>query len=130
MRMLIVYVVTLVVFTGVDFVWLGVMGNAFYRPAMGDMAAPDFRIAPAVVFYLLFAVGVVYFAVRPADSLGRGGDAWRAVGARRLRRLRSHQSGDAEDVAAVADAGRYGLGHAADRLRRRGGLCRRALLRS
>jgi uncharacterized membrane protein len=69
MRMLIVYVVTLVVFAGVDFVWLGVMGNEFYRPAMGDMAAPGFRAAPAVAFYLLYAVGVVVFAVRPADNL-------------------------------------------------------------
>jgi uncharacterized membrane protein len=68
MRILVVYVVTLVVFAGVDFVWLGAMGNAFYRPAMGDMAAPGFRAAPAVAFYLLYAAGVVVFAVRPADS--------------------------------------------------------------
>jgi uncharacterized membrane protein len=66
MKMLIVYVVTLVLFTGVDFVWLGIMGNAFYRPSLGDMAAPGFRAAPAVVFYLLFAFGVVVFVVRPA----------------------------------------------------------------
>ncbi len=69
MKMLIVYVVTLVVFFGVDFVWLGFMGNAFYRPAMGDMAMSGFRLAPGIVFYLLYAVGVVVFVVRPAQSL-------------------------------------------------------------
>jgi uncharacterized membrane protein len=66
MKMLIVYVVTLVVFFGVDFVWLGIMGNAFYRPAMGDMAMSGFRLAPGIIFYLLYAVGVVVFVVRPA----------------------------------------------------------------
>ena len=66
MRMLVVYVVSLVVFTGVDFLWLGRMGDAFYRPAMGDMAMNGFRLAPAAVFYLLYAVGVVVFVVNPA----------------------------------------------------------------
>jgi uncharacterized membrane protein len=66
MKFLAVYIATLVVFLGVDFVWLGRMGDAFYRPAMGDMAMEGFRIGPAVVFYLLYACGVVYFAVNPA----------------------------------------------------------------
>jgi uncharacterized membrane protein len=66
MKMLIVYVVSLVVFVGVDFLWLGRMGDAFYRPAMGGMALDGFRLAPAVVFYLLYALGMVFFAVSPA----------------------------------------------------------------
>jgi uncharacterized membrane protein len=70
MKILAVYVATLVVFLGVDFLWLGRMGDAFYRPAMGDMALTDFRLAPAVVFYLLYAFGVVFFAVNPALASG------------------------------------------------------------
>jgi uncharacterized membrane protein len=69
MKMLIVYVVSLVVFVGVDFLWLGRMGDAFYRPAMGGMALDGFRLAPAVVFYLLYALGMVFFAVSPALSM-------------------------------------------------------------
>ncbi|NKB95906.1 DUF2177 family protein [Ochrobactrum intermedium] len=30
------------------------MANVFYRPVMGDMLAPGFRLAPAVVFYVIF----------------------------------------------------------------------------
>ena len=60
------YVVSLVVLVGLDFVWLGRMGDAVYRPIMGDMALPGFRAAPAIVFYLLFVAGVTYFALVPA----------------------------------------------------------------
>jgi len=76
MKVLVVYFVTLVVFFGVDFVWLGKMGDAFYRPAMGDMAMSGFRLAPGIAFYLLYAVGVFVFVVRPAlaaESLAMAG---------------------------------------------------------
>jgi uncharacterized membrane protein len=66
MKMLAVYAATLVVFTGVDFVWLGRMGDSFYRPAMGGLAMDGFRLGPAIVFYLLYALGIVFFAVSPA----------------------------------------------------------------
>jgi uncharacterized membrane protein len=67
---LLAYVITLIVLVGVDFVWLGRMGDAVYRPVMGDMALPGFRLAPGVVFYLIYVAGVVYFAVAPALSGG------------------------------------------------------------
>jgi len=68
---LISYIVTLVIFTGIDFIWLGRMGDIVYRPVMGNMALEGFRAAPAVVFYLIFAAGVVYFAVSPALASGQ-----------------------------------------------------------
>lgn len=66
MKILAIYAATLLVFVGADFLWLSRMGEAFYRPSMGGMALDGFRIAPAVVFYLLYAMGVVFFAVNPA----------------------------------------------------------------
>jgi uncharacterized membrane protein len=64
------YFVTLVVMVALDFVWLARMGDVLYRPVMGDMALPGFRIAPGIAFYLLFVGGVVYFAVAPALAGG------------------------------------------------------------
>jgi uncharacterized membrane protein len=69
------YIVTLVVMVALDFVWLGRMGDVLYRPVMGDMALPGFRIAPGIAFYLLFVGGVVYFAVSPALAGGGAGIA-------------------------------------------------------
>lgn len=69
---LIAYVVTAVAFLAIDSVWLSNMANVFYRPVMGDMLAPGFRLAPAVVFYLIFVFGLVFFAVKPGLLAGSG----------------------------------------------------------
>lgn len=66
MRPAIAYVATLITFGAVDFVWLSVMAKRLYLPTLGDMLLDDARIPPAVVFYLLYPVGVVVFAVLPA----------------------------------------------------------------
>lgn len=58
------YVATLAIFVAIDFVWLSTMAERLYRPAMGDMLAPEFRVAPAVAFYLLYAGGLTFLAVR------------------------------------------------------------------
>jgi uncharacterized membrane protein len=63
---LVAYVATLVVFVAIDFVWLSSMANVLYKPTMGDMLAPDFRLAPAVLFYLIYVAGLNFFAVRPS----------------------------------------------------------------
>jgi uncharacterized membrane protein len=63
---LVAYITTLVVFVAIDFVWLSSMANVLYKPTLGDMLAPDFRLAPAVLFYLIYAAGLTFFAVRPS----------------------------------------------------------------
>ncbi len=67
---LLAYVVTLFAMVGIDFLWLSRMGDAIYRPIMGDMALAGFRIGPGVLFYLIYVFGVVYFAVVPALAGG------------------------------------------------------------
>ncbi len=59
------YVCTLVIFTGIDFVWLSAMASYLYQPILGDMLAPQPRMLPAVIFYIFFAGGLTYLAVRP-----------------------------------------------------------------
>ena len=60
------YAVTLAVLLGIDFIWLSRMGDVVYRPVMGDIALPGFRLAPGLLFYVIYVFGVVYFAVSPA----------------------------------------------------------------
>ncbi len=62
----IAYTVTLAAFVVVDALWLSRMANVIYRPVMGDMLLERFRVAPAIVFYFIYAAGLVFFAVRPA----------------------------------------------------------------
>ncbi|MBB4040485.1 putative membrane protein [Microvirga flocculans] len=60
------YGVTATVFLAIDAVWLSTMTGAFYRPMLGSHLADQPRLVPAAFFYLLYIVGVVYFAVAPA----------------------------------------------------------------
>ena len=66
MSYLVAYVSTLLVFGAIDALWLSQTGPALYRPVLGDILAQNVRIAPAVVFYLLYPIGLVVFVVLPA----------------------------------------------------------------
>lgn len=64
------YLTALGFFVLADMAWLGVMVKRVYRPAMGDIALADANIAAAVVFYLLYPVGLMIFAILPAVKNG------------------------------------------------------------
>jgi uncharacterized membrane protein len=64
------YVIVTPVFVLLDGAWLSFMGAALYKPALGDMLADKVRIVPAVVFYLLYPVGIEIFAIMPALRAG------------------------------------------------------------
>lgn len=59
-RIAILYVATLVVLTGLDFIFLGFVAKGFFAAQVGDMLG-DIRPLPAVLFYLLYVVGVLVF---------------------------------------------------------------------
>jgi uncharacterized membrane protein len=66
------YLATLIAFFAVDMVWLGLVARTFYRKHLGFIMAPSPNWAAAIVFYLLFIVGILVFVVLPglqANSL-------------------------------------------------------------
>jgi uncharacterized membrane protein len=75
MTMIAGYIATLVAFGGVDMVWLGLMVQRLYRPALGELLAPDVNLPAAIAFYLLFPLGLMIFAVLPAAKSQSLGDA-------------------------------------------------------
>jgi len=75
MQLIVAYVVAAAVFGGLDAMWLRWAGPNLYRPALGDLLAPAFRPAPAIVFYLIYLAGMVWFAVRPGLAGGIGAAA-------------------------------------------------------
>ena len=54
-----------------DAVWLSVSADLLYRPLLGDILLPGFRLVPAILFYVLYVVGIVIFAIKPALVTGR-----------------------------------------------------------
>ena len=67
----IAYVATGLVFLAVDAVWLTLAAQRLYRPLMGDMLVENFRLVPAVLFYLIYIAGIVVFAISPAFATER-----------------------------------------------------------
>jgi uncharacterized membrane protein len=66
------YLATLVAFFAIDLVWLGLVARTFYSKYLGFLMAPKVNWLPALIFYLLYVVGILVFAVVPglkADSL-------------------------------------------------------------
>ena len=68
----IAFVSTAVVFLALDFVWLGVIAKDFYRSQLGPLLLEKPLLGVAVAFYLLYAIGIVTFAVAPALTA----DSW------------------------------------------------------
>ena len=69
-RFLAVYAVTLPIFLVIDFLWLGVVAGRFYRQHLAHLLADGVNWPAAVLFYLSFAGGLVFFAVGPALEAG------------------------------------------------------------
>ena len=75
MPYLVAYVASMIVFLGLDAVWLSLMGPRLYRPVLGDMLAQKLNAPAAIAFYVIYGLGVVVLAVAPALRENAGGKA-------------------------------------------------------
>ena len=66
-RYVILYLATLVVMVPIDFLFLGLVAKNFFAAEVGDMLG-DVRLAPAILFYLLYVVGILVFVSGPAAA--------------------------------------------------------------
>lgn len=64
------YVVALVIVGALDMVWLHTMADRLYRSTLGDIMLKSANLPAAAVFYLLYPVGLVVFAIAPALKSG------------------------------------------------------------
>jgi uncharacterized membrane protein len=64
------YLATFVAFFAVDLVWLVLVARTFYKKYLGFLMAPSPNWLPAILFYLLFIVGILVLAVLPGLELG------------------------------------------------------------
>lgn len=67
------YALTLVVFFGLDFLWLGIVARGFYASQLGSLLRDNVNFLAAGAFYLAYVAGIVFFAVAPALAEG----SWR-----------------------------------------------------
>jgi len=59
------YLAVALVIVALDMLWLGLVAKTMYQQAIGHLLAEQPRLLAAVLFYLLYAVGLLVFAVLP-----------------------------------------------------------------
>lgn len=60
------YIVTFLVFIGIDLLWLGIVAKNFYSNQIGFIMRSSPNWLAALAFYALFVFGLVYFVINPA----------------------------------------------------------------
>lgn len=63
------YLLTVPVFFAIDMIWLGFIAKDFYQDKLGHLLG-SVNWTAAILFYLFFIVGILFFAVVPALEAG------------------------------------------------------------
>lgn len=60
------YLLTLIVFLAIDMLWLGVIAKNIYQKYLGSFLQDNINWTAAIIFYLLYVVGISIFAIYPS----------------------------------------------------------------
>jgi uncharacterized membrane protein len=50
---------------GIDLVWLGLIAQKSYQKQIGFLMAKKPNLKSALLFYLIYSIGIIFFVVRP-----------------------------------------------------------------
>jgi uncharacterized membrane protein len=64
------YIITLFSFVAIDLVWLMWLARPTYVAEMGNLLRKEPQLFAAVAFYLLYAAGLMFFAIAPGLKSG------------------------------------------------------------
>ncbi|MCF8237412.1 MAG: DUF2177 family protein [Saprospiraceae bacterium] len=70
MQLLGTYILTAIVFFLVDLTWLGFIAKDWYARHMGHLMRESVNWPVAIIFYLLFIIGLFVFVILPATEKG------------------------------------------------------------
>jgi uncharacterized membrane protein len=94
------YLIALPVFFAIDLVWLSLLAKGFYRRQIGGLMRASVNWPAALVFYLLFILGLVVFVIAPAVDK----HSWaRALGLGALFGLVTYATYDLTNLATLRD---------------------------
>lgn len=65
------YLIALPAFLVLDAIWLTLMASRLYKPTLGPLLLEPFALGPAALFYGLYGIGLVVFAVLPGLASGK-----------------------------------------------------------
>jgi len=76
MTIVLLYIVTVVVFLGTDYFGLTYLIRPVFEKHIGDWLVDGFRLGPALVFYLFYIGGLLWFVSAPALKAEAPGQAF------------------------------------------------------
>jgi uncharacterized membrane protein len=65
-KLIISFFLTFAVFFAIDMAWLGFIAKDLYRKHLSQFLTDDVNWIAAIVFYILFVIGIFIFAIMPA----------------------------------------------------------------
>lgn len=98
------YLLTTIVFFAVDMTWLGFIAKDLYKKYLGSFLSDKVNWPAAIIFYLLFIIGIFYFAILPAVEkklVDKSNYCRGAVWFFYLRHVRSYQLSNFKRLAAT-----------------------------
>ncbi|HOI47142.1 MAG TPA: DUF2177 family protein [Bacilli bacterium] len=97
---LLYYVIAIVVFFAIDIVWLALVAKKTYQTYLGHLLKKDTDWIAAIVFYLIFIAGIVFFVINPAIEK----NSWSyALGVGALFGLITYSTYDLTNLATLKD---------------------------
>ena len=63
LRYIVTYFTTFFAFAAIDSIWLTLVAGKLYKQTLGDTLLDNFRVAPAILFYVLMIAGIMVFVV-------------------------------------------------------------------
>lgn len=100
MKFLVQYLIVLVVFFAVDLVWLGVIAKDLYAKLLGHLMAKSVNWPAALIFYLIFILGLVIFVIQPTLA---DGNLIKGLGMAALFGLVTYATYDLTNLATLRD---------------------------
>jgi len=61
-----IFLITFAVFLAIDMVWLGFISKELYRKHLGYLMSPKPNWTAAIIFYIIFVIGLMFFVLNPA----------------------------------------------------------------
>jgi len=60
------YIIAVLTFLGIDIIWLTFVAKNFYAKQIGYLMAKNPNLIAALIFYLIFIAGLVFFVIIPS----------------------------------------------------------------
>ena len=66
MKLLKIYLIAVLIFLAFDSLWLGIIAQSMYQEELGPIVNIKFNFVAAIVFYLAYVAGILFFSILPA----------------------------------------------------------------